>query len=131
MKHHDAPFMGAPAPTKIECGTTRNDYFQEYRNETIARMKVPPLRACQLHRDQYRDYSGALHALDYFKTADYMYQCPSDPTSKYLKVPEYYVKYKQPTVLPVTLERTLRTPSLPSRALTGVFSPSSDISYKR
>ncbi|KAJ8971810.1 hypothetical protein NQ317_004840 [Molorchus minor] len=175
----EAIFMGAPPPLKVEYGNTRNDYFQQYRNDVIARMtvpryewgdlpisytphpdasvfgkkqeqylKLPPSQfsmldrarqqevdnfyvLCQHHRDQYRDYSGSLHAIDYFKTADYAYQCPTDPTSKYLKIPEYYLKYKQPTVLPLTLERSLKAPSLPARALTGVYNPSSDITYKR
>lgn len=33
-----------------------------------------------MHREQYRDHSGRLHPLDYFKRADYNYQCPPDPT---------------------------------------------------
>ncbi|XP_018566919.1 UPF0573 protein C2orf70 homolog B-like [Anoplophora glabripennis] len=87
--------------------------------------------ACQLHRDQYKDYSGTLHPLDYFKSDEYSYQCPTDPTSQYIKCPEYFSKYKHPLTLPITLERSLRTPSLPNRALTGVYSPTSDIAYKR
>lgn len=49
----------------------------------------------------------------------------------YLKSPQYYVRYKDPAVLPLTLERSYRSPYLPERALAGRFSPSSDISYKR
>ncbi|XP_018329397.1 UPF0573 protein C2orf70 homolog [Agrilus planipennis] len=85
----------------------------------------------QLHRDQYKDHTGRLHPYDYFRTADFRYQCPSDPTTRYLKSPQYYVKYKDPAVLPLTLERSFRAPPLPARALTGRFAPSSDISYKR
>ena len=51
--------------------------------------------------------------------------------SKYMKYPDFYVKYKQPLVLPLTLERSIKTPYLPDRALTGVYSPSSDRAYKR
>nr|CAH7714588.1 unnamed protein product [Callosobruchus chinensis] len=87
--------------------------------------------AAQIHRDQYKDDSGRLHPMDYFKVADYAFQCPKDPTSRYLKYPEYYVKYKQPIALPLTLERSLNAPLLPQRALTGVYNPSSDIAYKR
>ncbi|CAG9820944.1 unnamed protein product [Phaedon cochleariae] len=50
---------------------------------------------------------------------------------RYLKYPDYHVKYKQPIVLPLSLERSLKTPLLPDRALTGVYNPSSDIAYKR
>ncbi|KAK9880481.1 hypothetical protein WA026_011726 [Henosepilachna vigintioctopunctata] len=87
--------------------------------------------ACQFHRDQYMDHSHRLHPLDYFKKAEYLYQCPPNPTSNYLKHPECYVKYKQPYVFPLTLERTLRIPSLPDRALTGTYNVSSDNCYKR
>ncbi|RZC39425.1 hypothetical protein BDFB_004687 [Asbolus verrucosus] len=87
--------------------------------------------ACQLHRDQYKDQMGRLHPLDYFKTTDYNFQCAPDPTSKYLKSPQFYVKYKSPQVLPLTLERSYRSPLLPERALTGRYNPCSDITYKR
>ncbi|XP_017784065.1 PREDICTED: UPF0573 protein C2orf70 homolog [Nicrophorus vespilloides] len=88
-------------------------------------------KVSQLHRDQYKDHSGRLHRLDYFKLNDYRFQCPTDPTSTYLKSPQYYVKYKDPIVLPITLDRSYRSPMLPNRALTGRYSPQSDISYKR
>ncbi|KAJ8925983.1 hypothetical protein NQ315_009838 [Exocentrus adspersus] len=87
--------------------------------------------ASQYHRDQYRDTTGTLHPLDYFKRDDYSFQCPTDPTSQYIKYPERSTRYKHPLTLPITLERTLKTPLLPDRALTGVYSPSSDIAYKR
>ncbi|XP_057651995.1 uncharacterized protein LOC130891357 [Diorhabda carinulata] len=86
---------------------------------------------CQLHRDQYKDTSGRLHPLNYFKKSEYLYQCPIDPTSHYIKYPDYHVKYSQPIVHPLTLERTLKTPLLPDRALTGIYNASSDIAYKR
>ncbi|ENN72004.1 hypothetical protein D910_08675 [Dendroctonus ponderosae] len=82
-------------------------------------------RACQMHRDQYKDHTGSLHPLDFFKASDYSYQCPKDPTSVYLKCPERYTRYKDPIVLPLTLERTYRAPMLPERALTGVYNRSS------
>lgn len=82
---------------------------------------------CQLHRDQYRDDTGTLHAMKYFAPSEYVYQCPPDPTTRYLSYPEYHVKYKQPYTLPVTMDRSFKSPLLPDRALTGVFSPSSDI----
>lgn len=87
--------------------------------------------ACQLHRDQYKDQMGRLHPLDYFRTTDYTYQCAPDPTTKYLHSPQFYVKYKNPQVLPLTLERSYRSPLLPDRALTGRYDPISDIKYKR
>ncbi|CAG9764836.1 unnamed protein product [Ceutorhynchus assimilis] len=81
--------------------------------------------ACQLHRNQYKDHSRTLHPLDYFKQKNYMYQCPGDPTSAYFKAPTYYTKYKDPLVLPLTLERANRLPPLPQRALTGVYNRTS------
>ncbi|XP_008200153.1 uncharacterized protein LOC100142049 [Tribolium castaneum] len=87
--------------------------------------------ACQLHRDQYKDQVGKLHPLDYFKTTDYTYQCAPDPTTKYLQSPRFYVKYKSPQVLPLSLERSYKSPLLPERALTGRYDPVSDIKYKR
>ncbi|XP_030759793.1 UPF0573 protein C2orf70-like [Sitophilus oryzae] len=77
--------------------------------------------ACQMHREQYKDYTGSLHPLDYFKSADYLYQCPKDPTSVYMKYPVYYTKYKDPLVFPLSYGRTKRLPPLPGRALTGVY----------
>ncbi|KAK4885432.1 hypothetical protein RN001_001703 [Aquatica leii] len=88
-------------------------------------------KVCQMHREQYKDHSGTLHPLSYFAPTDYKYQCPQSLTKTYLKFPEYYVKYKDPAVLPLTLERSYRSPSLPARALTGVYNPSSDNKYKR
>ncbi|KAK5647583.1 hypothetical protein RI129_002475 [Pyrocoelia pectoralis] len=88
-------------------------------------------KLCQMHREQYKDHSGRLHPLNYFNLPDYCYQCPKDLTSAYLKFPQHYVKYKDPPVLPITLERSYRSPSLPQRALTGRYAPSSDNSYKR
>ncbi|KAJ3648675.1 hypothetical protein Zmor_020460 [Zophobas morio] len=87
--------------------------------------------ACQLHRDQYKDQMGRLHPLDYFKTTDYNYQCAPDPTTTYIHSPHSYVKYKNPIVLPLTMERSYKSPLLPERALTGRYDPSSDIQYKR
>lgn len=51
-------------------------------------------QACQFHRDQYMDHSHKLHPLDFFKKAEFMYQCPPDPTRWEIKriVKEY--KYK-------------------------------------
>lgn len=99
---------------------------------------------------------GRLHPLDYFKNSDYKFQCAPDPTrysfahffryffkyttlppnnsppsSKYMKSPRFYLKYKSPQVLPLTLERTNAGPLLPHRALTGRYNPGSDIVYKR
>ncbi|KAF2901420.1 hypothetical protein ILUMI_04767 [Ignelater luminosus] len=88
-------------------------------------------KGCQMHRDQYKDHAGRLHPLTYFKTAEYRFQCPPDLTSTYMKFPQYYTKYKDPPVLPITLDRSYRSPYLPERALTGRYSPSSDSSYKR
>lgn len=51
--------------------------------------------------------------------------------STYMKFPQYYTKYKDPPVLPLTLDRSYRAPYLPERALTGRYAPSSDSSYKR
>ncbi|XP_023025971.1 ciliary microtubule inner protein 2C [Leptinotarsa decemlineata] len=172
-------FKGAPPPLSIgPVAVDHMEYFQNFRNENISRIRVPRYEwglsksvytpspdvttytkscryltpphpqfsmidrerhqevddfyiACQLHRDQYRENSGSLHPLDYFKTSDYLYQCPPDPTTRYLNYPDYHVKYDQPLTFPLTLERSLRAPSLPDRALTGVFDKSSDCIYKK
>ncbi|CAH0552182.1 unnamed protein product [Brassicogethes aeneus] len=87
--------------------------------------------ACQNHRDQYKDHSRTLQPMDYFKPPTYLYQCPTDPTSTYLKYPDIHVEYKKPAVFPLTLERSYRSPLYPDRALTGIYNPTSDISYKR
>lgn len=84
-----------------------------------------------MQRESYKDHTGKLHPVDYFKAPEYIYQCPPDPTAQYFKCPQYYTKYKDPPVLPITLNRSYRSPSLPERALTGRYSPISDISYKR
>lgn len=96
-----------------------------------------------MHRDQYKDHTGTLHPLDYFKSSAYMYHCPDNPTkyfkfffsviffcknsdfSAYLKFPERYVKYKDPLVLPLTLERSYNDPMYPDKALTGVYNRNS------
>lgn len=101
-----------------------------------------------MHRDQYKDHAGRVHPLIYFKSGEFRFQCPGDPTRylnsnlilnrinntifrTYLKFPETYIKYNDPAVLPITLERSYRSPCLPARALTGRYAPISDISYKR
>ncbi|XP_050510884.1 uncharacterized protein LOC126887416 [Diabrotica virgifera virgifera] len=125
-----------PTPdVSVYKSTLKYNNFQKSEFSVIDRQRSKEVDdyylMCQLHRDQYKDTSGSLHPLNYFKKADYLYQCPSDPTSAYMKHPEYYVKYRQPIVLPLTLERSLKTPMLPERALTGRYNTSSDISYKR
>ncbi|KAF5304896.1 hypothetical protein FQR65_LT00780 [Abscondita terminalis] len=178
-------FMGAHPPVKQGYGSLSDsyhiNYFQNYRNENLCKMQMPPYewgmmttpytprpdiavngrgvswdkilrmpknpvtyqdvgrqqeidnfyKLCQLHRDQYRDHTGRLHPLTYFKIGEYQHQCAPNMTRTYLRFPEYYVPYKSPPVLPVTLERTKRSPSLPARALTGVYNPSSDRRYER
>ncbi|KAG5890910.1 hypothetical protein JTB14_024908 [Gonioctena quinquepunctata] len=179
LKGDPYSFKGAPPPLTAGSGTVNHlEYFQNYRNENISRIKVPRYDwgltnstytpdpdvsayqkscrylnlpesqfsvidrerhqevddfyvLCQLHRDQYKDKSGSLHPLYYFKSSEYLYQCPIDPTTRYLNYPEYHVKYKQPITLPLTFERSFKTVSLPDRALTGVYNRSSDITYKR
>lgn len=37
--------------------------------------------ACQLHRDQYKDQTGTLHPLDYFKKSEILYQSSQSPTT--------------------------------------------------
>ncbi|CAG2058019.1 unnamed protein product, partial [Timema podura] len=72
-------------------------------------------KLCQMHRDQYKDYSGRLHPLDYFKTAEYKWQCPPELTRTYKRYPQYYVKYATPTVLDGNQARTVPIPYLPER----------------
>ncbi|XP_060536729.1 uncharacterized protein LOC132708410 isoform X2 [Cylas formicarius] len=79
----------------------------------------------QLHRDHYKDHTDTVHPVDYFRTGTNLYQCLTDPTSAYLQCPEFYTQYKHPIVLPLTLERSYKTSSLPKRALTGVYNRSS------
>ncbi|KAF7280934.1 ciliary microtubule inner protein 2C-like [Rhynchophorus ferrugineus] len=166
-------FTGASPPGQIDSYQIgHREYFNDFRNETISRFRVPKnvwvssdtvhtphpdvsiyknsgkylklpqsnismldagrqqevddfYTACQMHREQYKDHHGALHPLDYFKRSDYLYQCPLDPTSVYLKYPTYYTKYKDPIVFPLSYGRTNRLPALPSRALTGVYNKNS------
>ncbi|XP_019868911.2 uncharacterized protein LOC109597606 isoform X2 [Aethina tumida] len=87
--------------------------------------------ASQMHRDTYMDHSKILKPMDFFKPPVYKYQCPQDLSSTYLKYPTMYVEYKKPTVLPLTLGRTRRSPLYPEKALTGIFNPESDISHKK
>ncbi|XP_059054900.1 uncharacterized protein LOC131848952 [Achroia grisella] len=76
--------------------------------------------ACQRHRDYYRGYAKANHALLYFKDQEYLWQSPAGMTATYLGFPMYFVKYKQPLVLPST-GRTSGLPALPDRTLAGRF----------
>ncbi|KAJ8935428.1 hypothetical protein NQ314_012848 [Rhamnusium bicolor] len=146
-------FMGASAPLKTGHGATGQiEYFQEYRNETISRMKVPPYDWGMSHipYTPHPDVSISVKSLDKYLKLPQSQFSMLDPArqqevddfylllgglntelNKYMKYPDYHVKYKQPISLPLTLERSLRTPSLPERALTGVYSPGSDRAYKR
>lgn len=126
--------------------------FTKYFAFLIKKKIIPVIKniiqAAQMQRESYKDHTGKQHPVDYFKTSEYMYQCPPDPTrykkmivsnvyntaicfSRYFKCPQYYTKYKDPPVLPITLNRSYRSPSLPARALTGRYNPQSDIAYKR
>lgn len=51
--------------------------------------------------------------------------CKNSDFSAYLKFPERYVKYKDPLVLPLTLERSYNDPMYPDKALTGVYNRNS------
>lgn len=86
---------------------------------------------CQWHRDQYKDMTGSLHPCDYFKLADYMYQCPHDLTSASAKYPPSYVKYKSPQVLPLLNLSGDRVELLPGRSLAGRYDPGSMSTYQR
>ncbi|XP_063230799.1 ciliary microtubule inner protein 2C-like isoform X2 [Bacillus rossius redtenbacheri] len=86
---------------------------------------------CQMHRDQYRDRSGRLHPLDYFRSTDYKWQSPPDVTRTYLKHLPSYVKYYRPVVLAQTTARTVPPPPLPERSLAGRYYRLSDSRYKR
>ncbi|KAM3960315.1 uncharacterized protein ACR2FA_005615 [Aphomia sociella] len=77
--------------------------------------------ACQRYRDYYRGYAKAYHPLTYFKDQEYLWQCPAEMTPTYLGFPMYYVKYKQPLVLPSSTGRTSGIPALPDRTLAGRF----------
>lgn len=78
-------------------------------------------KVCQQQRDTYRDHTGQHHAIDYFRKANYLYSCPPDITSSYLKSPTRFVEYKKPQTLPLTYNRTYISPTLPERCLAGTF----------
>ncbi|KAJ9584091.1 hypothetical protein L9F63_021563 [Diploptera punctata] len=57
--------------------------------DTVRRKEVDNFYLKQ--RDQYKDHTGRYHPLEFFRNADYKWQCPPDPTRVYLKFPQYYV----------------------------------------
>ncbi|KAL2728500.1 protein FAM166C-like [Vespula squamosa] len=86
----------------------------------------------QAHRDQYKDHTSKLHALEFFKADKYKYQCASALMPSYLKkYPTSYTKYKLPSVLPLTYERKIETPCIPDLVLSGIYDRSNCIAYKR
>lgn len=89
-------FIKAPAntlhslPLKLACWTLPDNKksmifikLVDPTNDTFAQLSE--LQACQMHRDQYKDHTGTLHPLDYFKSSTYMYHCPDNPT-KYCNI---------------------------------------------
>ncbi|XP_076159985.1 uncharacterized protein LOC143143033 [Ptiloglossa arizonensis] len=89
-------------------------------------------KGVQIHRNQYKDYTGSLHPLEFFKPDRYKYESAPGITSSYLsKYPSNYVEYKKPQVLPLTYERRKQTPYIPDLSLAGVYSKSGCIAYKR
>lgn len=90
------------------------------------------IKAVQAHRDQYKDYTGKLHPLDFFKDSEYKYQCaPSMIPSYFVRYPTSYMKYKVPPILPLTYGRIIETPCKPNLALTGVYDHKTCIKYKK
>ncbi|XP_076225584.1 uncharacterized protein LOC143174739 [Nomia melanderi] len=89
-------------------------------------------KGVQIHRSQYKDHTGTLHPLSFFKSDEYKYQCAAGMTTSYFsKYPQNYVEYKTPPVLPLTYQRRRQTPYIPHSSLTGVYNQSSCFAYKR
>ncbi|XP_076619069.1 uncharacterized protein LOC143340707 [Colletes latitarsis] len=89
-------------------------------------------KGVQIHRKQYKDHTGSLHPLSFFKPDRYKYQCSPGMTSSYFsKYPSNYVDYKVPPVLPLTYERRKQTPYIPDLSLIGIYNKSSCTAYKR
>ncbi|CAK9799008.1 hypothetical protein ANTPLA_LOCUS1867 [Anthophora plagiata] len=89
-------------------------------------------KSAQIHRNQYKDRTGSVHPLAYFKPDSYNYQCAPGMTVSYLtKYPQHYIEYKIPTVLPLTYERRKQTPYIPDLSLIGIYNETSCIAYKR
>lgn len=85
-----------------------------------------------MHRQQYKDHTGSLHPLNFFKADEYAFQCSPEVTPSYIfKYPESYTEYKRPPVLPLTYERTTKTPYMPEFAFPGIYAPGNCIAYKR
>ncbi|CAB3257094.1 unnamed protein product [Arctia plantaginis] len=80
---------------------------------------------CQKHRDYYRGYPKCYHPLLYFREPTIAFQCPSEMTEVYLSYQPFHVRYRQPLVLPNTLERTSYMPQLPDRNLGARYGPTS------
>lgn len=89
-------------------------------------------QSVQLHRSQYKDRTNTLHPLAFFKANEYDYQCAPGMTVSYLsKYPQNYIDYKIPMVLPLTYERRKQTPYIPDLSLTGIYTQTGCIAYKR
>ncbi|XP_076666342.1 uncharacterized protein LOC143367952 [Andrena cerasifolii] len=100
----------------------------------IQRMKeVDDLfKAAQVQRIQYKDRTGTLHPLAFFKPDEYKYQCAPGMTASYFtKYPQNFVEYKIPAVLPLTYERQKQTPYIPQLSLFGIYNQSGCVAYKR
>ncbi|XP_015518448.1 ciliary microtubule inner protein 2C-like [Neodiprion pinetum] len=89
-------------------------------------------KGVQMHRQQYKDHTGSLHPLSFFKADEYPFQCsPTLVPTYFSKHPETYTEYKRPPVLPLTFERATKTPYMPEFAFPGIYSPGNCIAYKR
>ncbi|XP_076298279.1 uncharacterized protein LOC143217649 [Lasioglossum baleicum] len=133
VPHYSKDEMGGPkALSKI------NSDLKVLQNDIstidVARMKeVDDLfKGVQIHRSQYKDHTGSRHPLKFFKADQYKYQCaPGATTSYFSKYPHNYIEYKIPPVLPLTYQRRRHTPYLPNLSLSGIYSESSCVAYKR
>ncbi|XP_015433878.1 PREDICTED: uncharacterized protein LOC107189776 [Dufourea novaeangliae] len=130
----------SPKPDIVAAKTRRNINRElkiisnEISTIDASRMKeVDDLfKGVQIHRNQYKDRTGSLHPLSFFKADHYKYQCAPGMTNSYLsKYPQSYITYKIPSVLPLTTERRKQTPCIPNLSLTGVYTRSNCIAYKR
>ncbi|KAG7202964.1 hypothetical protein KM043_010101 [Ampulex compressa] len=128
------------AGSTIRMGITRQisrDFAMPSNNiSTIDAVRMKEVddffKGVQVHRNQYKDHTGSLHPLAFFRPDNYKYQCAPGTTFSYFsKYPEYYTEYKVPPVLPLTYSRKKQTPYIPDLSLSGVYSPYGCIAYKR
>lgn len=95
-----------------------------------------------MHREFYKDHTGKLHPVDYFKTAEYLYQCPPDPTSliipilntsptsiklwcfqQILQMSAILHQVQGPACVPVNPGKVLQEPVFAGQSLDGTLRP--------